>query len=93
MDGASWRIDSDAATGCSSAVLLFIILEGWPMDLVSLVVVLVVVGVLLWLVNNYIPMDGKIKQILNIVVVVAVVVWLLNVLGLMGSIRGVRVGR
>jgi len=63
------------------------------MDLVSLVVVLVVVGVLLWLVNNYIPMDSKIKQILNIVVVVAVVVWLLNVLGLMGSIRGVRVGR
>ena len=63
------------------------------MDLVSLVVVLVVVGVLLWLVNNYIPMDAKIKQILNIVVVVAVVVWLLNVLGLMSSIRGVRVGR
>jgi hypothetical protein len=64
-----------------------------PMDLISLVVVLVVVGVLLWLVNNYIPMDTKIKQILNIVVVVAVVVWLLNVLGLMSSIRGVRVGR
>jgi hypothetical protein len=63
------------------------------MDLISLVVVLVVVGVLLWLVNNYIPMDTKIKQILNIVVVVAVVVWLLNVLGLMSSIRGVRVGR
>jgi hypothetical protein len=62
-------------------------------DLISLVVVLVVVGVLLWLVNNYIPMDSKIKQILNIVVVVAVVVWLLNVLGLMNSIRGVRVGR
>ena len=63
------------------------------MDLISLVVVLVVVGVLLWLVNNYIPMDSKIKQILNIVVVVAVVAWLLNVLGLMNSIRGVRVGR
>jgi hypothetical protein len=62
-------------------------------DLISLVVVLVVVGVLLWLVNNYIPMDSKIKQILNIVVVVAVVAWLLNVLGLMNSIRGVRVGR
>ncbi len=63
------------------------------MDLISLVVVLIVVGVLLWLVNNYIPMDGKIKNILNIVVVVAVVVWLLNVLGLMDSIRGIRVGR
>jgi hypothetical protein len=44
-------------------------------------------------VNTYIPMDGKIKQILNVVVVVAVVVWLLNGLGLMDSIRGVRVGR
>ena len=63
------------------------------MDLISLIVVLIVVGVLLCLVNNYIPMDGKIKNILNIVVVVAVVVWLLNVLGLMDSIRGIRVGR
>ncbi len=63
------------------------------MDLISLIITLIVVGVLLWLVNNYIPMDHKIKRILNIVVVVAVVVWLLNVLGLMDSIRGVRVGR
>jgi len=63
------------------------------MSLVSLVVILIVVGVLLWLVNNYIPMDGKIKRILNIVVVVAVVVWLLNLLGLMDSLRGIRVGR
>jgi len=63
------------------------------MSLVSLVVTLVVVGVLLWLVNNYIPIDGKIKRILNIVVVVAVVVWLLNLLGLMDSLRGIRVGR
>lgn len=63
------------------------------MDLISFIVTLLVVGVLLWLVNNYIPMDYKIKMILNIVVVVAVVVWLLNVFGLMDSIRGVRVGR
>jgi hypothetical protein len=63
------------------------------MDLISLIIALIVVGVLLWLVNTYIPMDRKIKQILNAVVVVAVVVWLLNVLGLMDSIRGVRVGR
>ncbi|MCP9888060.1 hypothetical protein KBY96_08995 [Cyanobium sp. ATX 6A2] len=62
------------------------------MDLISLIVTLIVIGVLLWLVNSYIPMDHKIKRILNIVVVVAVVVWLLNVLGLMDSIRGVRVG-
>jgi UDP-N-acetylmuramyl pentapeptide phosphotransferase/UDP-N-acetylglucosamine-1-phosphate transferase len=63
------------------------------MDLISLIITLIVVGVLLWLVNNYIPMDSKIKRILNIVVVVAVVVWLLNLLGLMDSIRGIRVGR
>jgi hypothetical protein len=63
------------------------------MDLITLIIALIVVGVLLWLVNTYIPMDRKIKQILNAVVVVAVVVWLLNSLGLMDTIRGVRVGR
>jgi low temperature requirement protein LtrA len=63
------------------------------MDLITLIIVLIVVGVLLWLVNTYIPMDRKIKQILNAVVVVAVVVWLLNVLGLMETLRGIRVGR
>jgi hypothetical protein len=59
------------------------------MDLVNIVVVLIVVGVLLWLVNTYIPMDGKIKQILNIVVVIVVVIWLLQAIGLLGSIRGI----
>jgi hypothetical protein len=59
------------------------------MDLVNIVVVLIVVGVLLWLVNTYIPMDGKIKQILNIVVVIVVVIWLLQALGLLGSLRGI----
>jgi hypothetical protein len=63
------------------------------MDLISLVVTLSVIGVLLWMINAYMPMDRKIKQILNAVVVFAVVVWLLNVLGLMDSIRGIRVGR
>jgi hypothetical protein len=48
------------------------------MDLMSLVIVLIVIGVLLWLANTYIPMDGKIKQILNAVVVIAVVFWILN---------------
>lgn len=46
--------------------------------LIHLVIVLIVVGVLLWLVNRYIPMDGKIKQILNAVVVIAVALWLLS---------------
>ena len=62
------------------------------MSLISLIITLIVVGVLLWLVNNYIPMDSKIKRILNIVVVVAVVVWLLNILGLIDSLRNIRVG-
>lgn len=63
------------------------------MSLISLVVTLVVVGVLLWLVNTYIPMDGKIKQILNIVVMIAVVLWLLAVFGVLGPMETIRVGR
>jgi hypothetical protein len=62
------------------------------MSLLSLIVVLIVVGVLLWLVNNYIPMDSKIKSILNVVVVIIVVLWLLQSFGLLGAIGGVRVG-
>jgi len=63
------------------------------MPLIQLVVVLIVVGVLLWLVNNYLPMDAKIKNILNIVVVIAVVLWLLNVFGVLSGLSGIRVGR
>jgi hypothetical protein len=62
------------------------------MPLINLVIVLIVVGVLLWLVNNYIPMDGKIKSILNAIVVIAVIVWLLQVFGVLGSLSGIRVG-
>jgi len=61
------------------------------MPVINLVVVLVIVGVLLWLVNNYIPMDSKIKKILNVVVVVGVVIWLLQVFGIMGDISSVRI--
>ena len=61
------------------------------MSLVTIVVTLIVVGVLLWLVNTYIPMDGKVKKILNIVVVVVIVLWLLNVFGVLGHLRDVRV--
>ncbi len=63
------------------------------MPLINLVVILIVVGVLLWLVNTYIPMDGKIKQILNAVVVIVVVLWLLQVFGVLGPIGNIRVGR
>ncbi|ABS63136.1 MULTISPECIES: Thivi_2564 family membrane protein [Parvibaculum] len=62
------------------------------MPLLNLIVILIVIGVLLWLVNTYIPMDSKIKSILNIVVVVAVVIWLLQVFGLLGSLNGITVG-
>ena len=62
------------------------------MPLINLVVVLIVVGVLLWLVNRFIPMAGSIKSILNAVVVIVVVVWLLNVFGLLHSISRIRVG-
>ena len=53
------------------------------MPLMTVVITLIVVGVLLWLVNTYIPMDGKIKSILNAVVVIAVVVWLLYAFGIL----------
>ena len=46
-----------------------------------------------WLVNNYIPMDGKIKSILNVVVVIAVVLWLLQAFGLLGSLNAIHIGR
>ena len=61
--------------------------------LIDLVVILIVVGVLLWLVNNYIPMDRKIKSILNAVVVIGVVLWLLEMLGILGPIVNIRIGR
>ena len=62
------------------------------MPLMQVVIVLIVVGVLLWLVNRYIPMQGTIKSILNGVVVIAVVLWLLNVFGLFNSFSHIRVG-
>jgi hypothetical protein len=62
------------------------------MPLIQLVGVLIVVGVLLWLVNRFIPMAGSIKSILNAVVVICVVLWLLNVFGLFHSLSRIRVG-
>lgn len=61
------------------------------MSLIGLVLTLVVVGVLLWLLNNYVPMDGKIKTIINVVVVIVVVIWVLQVFGLVGSLRNVSI--
>jgi hypothetical protein len=62
------------------------------MALIQILEVLIVVGVLLWLVNRFIPMQGSIKSILNGVVVIAVVLWLLNVFGLFHSIARIHVG-
>jgi hypothetical protein len=62
------------------------------MPLINLVISLVVVGLLLWLVNNFIPMDSKIKSILNIVVVVAVVLWLLSAFGVLGPLSSYQIG-
>jgi len=63
------------------------------MPLIHVVIVLVVVGVILWMVNTYLPMDAKIKKILNIVVVIAVVLWLLRAFGILGSLSEFRIGR
>lgn len=61
------------------------------MSLLSLVLALIVIGVLLWLVNAYIPMEPMMKRILNAVVIIAVVLWLLNVFGLLDSLRAVHI--
>ena len=61
------------------------------MSLVSIVITLIVVGVLLWLINSYIPMDRKIKNILNIVVVIVLVLWLLKAFGLINSLNGLKI--
>jgi hypothetical protein len=60
--------------------------------LIQLVEVLIVVGVLLWLVNRFIPMAGSVKSILNAVVVIALVVWILRVAGLWTSLANIRLG-
>ena len=63
------------------------------MSLITLVLVLVVVGVVLWLINSYIPMQATIKKILTVVVVVIVILWLLSVFGLIDSLDTIRVGK
>jgi len=63
------------------------------MPLVNLIVVLIIVGVALYLINNFIPMAASIKTILNVVVVIAVCVWLLQAFGMMGNISSYRLTR
>lgn len=61
------------------------------MPLINVVIALVVVGVILWLINTYLPMEGRIKSILNFVVIIAVIIWLLQAFGVLGSLSGMRV--
>ncbi len=60
------------------------------MTLVNIVVILVLAGLLMWLINTYIPMAAAIKSLLNIVVFVVILVWLLQVFGVIGPIAGIR---
>lgn len=62
------------------------------MSLISVLIILIVVGVVLWLINSYIPMDRKIKKILNVVVIIIVVLWLLSVFGVIGSLSNMHIG-
>ena len=61
------------------------------MPLLTILLVLIVAGVLLWLVNTFIPMDGKIKTILNAVVVIVIVIWLLKIIGLFSYLRDIHI--
>jgi hypothetical protein len=63
------------------------------MTLVQIAIVLVVIGVVMWLINTYIPMMGAIKSLLNLVVIVVVVIWLLQIFGIIGPIPGVQIPR
>jgi len=63
------------------------------MPLIQVLVVLIIAGVVLWLINKYIPMAGSIKKILNVVVVIVIILWLLSVFGVLGSFSNIRVGR
>lgn len=61
------------------------------MSILSLILVIVVVGVLLWALNSFVPMDSKVKSILNIVVVILLIVWLLRAFGLIGALSSIHV--
>jgi hypothetical protein len=61
------------------------------MTLINLIVILVIVGVILWLINSYIPMQATMKKILNAVVIIVVILWLLSVFGLLSDISTIRI--
>ncbi|WP_353483356.1 Thivi_2564 family membrane protein [Haliscomenobacter sp.] len=61
------------------------------MPLINVIIALIVVGVILWLINTYIPMDRKIKSLLNIVVVIFTVLWLLRAFGVLDNLTNIRI--
>lgn len=61
------------------------------MPILTILIALIVAGVILYIVNNYIPMDGKIKNILNVVVVLVVIGWLLKVFGVFTYLKDINV--
>lgn len=63
------------------------------MPLIQVIITLIVIGIILWLINSYIPMDSKIKSILNVVVVIAVILWLLSAFGLFDSVSDIKIGK
>jgi hypothetical protein len=79
-----WKVDLYPVRFCTS--LKFTI-----MPILTILIVIVVAGVILWLVNSYIPMQRTIKNILNAVVVIILVIWLLNVFGVLDSLKNVTI--
>jgi hypothetical protein len=63
------------------------------MPLVTVVIALIGVGVILWLINRFIPMQSTIKSILNAVVVIVVVLWVLNMFGILQTLQQLHVGK
>jgi hypothetical protein len=63
------------------------------MPLIQLIEILVFVGVLLWVVNRFIPMQASVKSILNGVVVIVLIIWLLNLFGVFHSISRIHIGQ
>ena len=61
------------------------------MPILTILIVILIAGVILWLVNSYIPMQRTVKTILNVVVIIILVIWLLNVFGVLDSIQNVRI--
>jgi hypothetical protein len=66
-------------------------IERFIMPIINVFVVLIIVGILLWLVNNYIPMAGSIKKILNVVVIIIVILWLLRAFGIISSLSNYKI--